>query len=168
MKIECSICFEQLTPPSNLPISSTKCGHLFHYNCINDWVVHNVGNCPQCRAHCAVTDLRNIFFNNHSDRRHSELFNSTIVKDMNEFQHQLLSEQDALIESKNKLDAEIQRLREQLAEKDHQNAVLVSQLNVKDEHIAALQAENTRTQFTNEVYKRTIQHSVYKFKTEKK
>lgn len=130
MKIDCSICLEELTPPSNLLISSANCGHLFHKDCIRDWI-QQAGNCPQCRAPCTLQQLREIFFNNFADRRNSGIFNSTIVEDMNALQDQLLTEQDKLIDSKNKLEEEIQCLRAQLAQRDRKLAEMRAQLIVE-------------------------------------
>lgn len=155
MKIECSICLDELTPPSKSPITSAACGHLFHKNCITGWLT-NVNNCPQCRAPCDRKQLREVFFNNFADRRNSEIFNLTIVKDMNELQNQLLTEQDTLILAKCELEEEIQRLRNQLDQKDRETADLKAQLKSKIDRIADLEKENARTQFTNQVYKYAI------------
>lgn len=165
MKIECSICLDEITPPNNLPIAAAKCGHLFHKGCINNWVVKH-SNCPQCRAPCKTDQLRDIFFNNYSDRRKSDIFNMTIVKDMNELQEQLLSEQDTLIETNNKLQAEVKRLREQNATNERKITEFIFQLKNKDGQIAALKNENTRTRFTNQIYKHTIQKGQVNIKTE--
>jgi hypothetical protein len=40
----CSICFDNMDVASVLP-----CGHCFHQNCINHWLVENRENCPNCR-----------------------------------------------------------------------------------------------------------------------
>lgn len=102
MSIECSICLEELTPANNLPVSSTKCGHLFHKACIND-LVTQAGNCPQCR--CSLVELRDISFNDPGNRR-SDIFNSTIVQDMNV---------NELQQQRSNLEIEIHRLRAEIA-----------------------------------------------------
>lgn len=81
----------------------------------------------------------------------------TIVKDMNELQDQLLSEQDTLILAKNELEFEIQRLRNQLVQKDREAADLKAQLKSKTDRITDLERENARAKFTNQVYKHAIQ-----------
>ena len=40
----CSICFDNMDLASVLP-----CGHCFHQNCINHWLINNRENCPNCR-----------------------------------------------------------------------------------------------------------------------
>lgn len=44
----CSICLEE----SKTDLYKTKCNHIFHTECINDWLVKNITNfsCPICRS----------------------------------------------------------------------------------------------------------------------
>jgi hypothetical protein len=42
---ECSICYEN--NKDNL-ITSSICNHIFHKNCINEWLANN-NTCPYCR-----------------------------------------------------------------------------------------------------------------------
>ena len=60
MDIECSTCFESFTIESE--VLSTPCGHIFHSDCINDWLDKGDLNCPQCTG--PITDfalLRKIY-----------------------------------------------------------------------------------------------------------
>ena len=60
MDIECSTCFESFTSESE--VLSTPCGHIFHSDCINDWLDKGDLNCPQCTS--SITDfalLRRIY-----------------------------------------------------------------------------------------------------------
>ena len=59
MNIACTICLEPITLKCD--VSTTSCGHLFHTNCIKDWLNTdkwvNVTkgtkkSCPQCRSSC--------------------------------------------------------------------------------------------------------------------
>lgn len=152
MKIECTICLDELTPPSTLPIASAKCGHLFHKRCITDWVA-DARTCPQCRALCQIEQVRDIFFNNFTDRRNSEIFNMTVVKDLHEFQNEILTEQDKLIETKKKQVEEIERLRAQLAQKDREVAEMMVQMVIKEDRIKALEEDNGRLKSNNPNYK---------------
>ena len=45
---ECSICLESFK--LNEDINILKCGHIFHYNCIEELVDHKDNKCPNCRA----------------------------------------------------------------------------------------------------------------------
>ena len=38
-------------------ISATKCGHVFHTNCIEKWLKTGKKTCPQCRKNCIVIKL---------------------------------------------------------------------------------------------------------------
>ena len=45
---ECSICLENIK--LNEDINILKCGHLFHYKCIERLVDHHLNCCPNCRC----------------------------------------------------------------------------------------------------------------------
>ena len=45
---ECTICLEKLN--INDDINILKCGHIFHYNCIENVVDHHLSRCPNCRC----------------------------------------------------------------------------------------------------------------------
>ena len=53
MSIECATCLEPCT--SNCNISTTPCGHVFHFQCIKKWYWTRIEernfqkNCPKCR-----------------------------------------------------------------------------------------------------------------------
>ena len=44
---ECSICLEQIK--LNDDINILKCGHIFHYKCIENLIDHHPLKCPYCR-----------------------------------------------------------------------------------------------------------------------
>ena len=45
---ECTICLEKLN--INDDINILKCGHIFHYKCIENVVDHHLSRCPNCRC----------------------------------------------------------------------------------------------------------------------
>ena len=47
MSVQCSICLERLNFSYDV-ISATECGHIFHNNCLTQWISENP-NCPECR-----------------------------------------------------------------------------------------------------------------------
>lgn len=44
----CSLCFENL-PDNAAVLLGMKCGHVFHKDCLTEWIWNNA-NCPNCRA----------------------------------------------------------------------------------------------------------------------
>lgn len=46
MALTCSICLDSIV--SNGETVATKCGHVFHTNCLNRWTKNN-NTCPECR-----------------------------------------------------------------------------------------------------------------------
>ena len=45
---ECTICLENIK--LNQDINLLKCGHIFHYKCIENLVDHKIKRCPNCRC----------------------------------------------------------------------------------------------------------------------
>lgn len=101
MKVECCICFDEFGGNNNSPINATKCGHLFHKNCITEWLKQSQ-KCPQCNQAANTHELRSIFLNAVTGRR-SEILDSTIVHEFRDFQEDLLAEQENLKEENKKL-----------------------------------------------------------------
>lgn len=88
MKLECCVCHEKLGDGVG-QVTSTKCGHLFHKECINSWLAVAVnGTCPHCRAGVQADHLRNIYFSSVSNRD-SGIFNSSVVANLRDVQEDL-------------------------------------------------------------------------------
>lgn len=64
---ECSICLTTLT---NSNLKKLKCGHIFHYDCIDKWYNEDInGRCPYCRDYIEIPyifSFQNINNNNQS------------------------------------------------------------------------------------------------------
>ncbi|CAM9303835.1 unnamed protein product, partial [Discosporangium mesarthrocarpum] len=56
-KPDCSICLSELTSH----LAATPCGHVFHHECINQWVQHHSKTCPECKLPTPNNLLR-LFF----------------------------------------------------------------------------------------------------------
>ena len=56
----CSICLENFKKKSK--VSMTPCNHVFHFNCIKDWLYKNAKNpkCPNCNKEVLANDESNI------------------------------------------------------------------------------------------------------------
>ena len=72
---ECTICLENII--LNQDINILKCGHIFHYKCIENLVDHKIKRCPNCRC-----DLKT------GEKQSNNLDNSGIFSD---FDFDLLS-----------------------------------------------------------------------------
>ena len=63
---KCSICLENIQ--LNNDINILKCGHIFHYKCIENLVDHHINRCPNCRSDLKTgekqSNNQNILFNN--------------------------------------------------------------------------------------------------------
>lgn len=61
----CSICLEPWSNSGLHHICATKCGHLFGYHCIKEWLTGggrgSRRSCPSCKTPCRVKDLRYLF-----------------------------------------------------------------------------------------------------------
>lgn len=56
---ECIICYEDLT--NN--VVSTRCNHLFHKHCVQDWVINRKKNvCPYCTQQNPLLGAKNIVY----------------------------------------------------------------------------------------------------------
>ena len=60
MNISCSTCLESFT--SNCDISSTPCGHVFHTDCINEWMKNKREECGKCRRRCKNDQIIKLYF----------------------------------------------------------------------------------------------------------
>lgn len=54
----CSICFE--CNSTNYP-TEIKCGHVYHYNCIQEWLLRNP-RCPNCRHYSTIEECSILLF----------------------------------------------------------------------------------------------------------
>ena len=75
---ECSICLEDIK--INEDISKLKCGHIFHYNCIEELVNHRDDKCPNCRC-----DLKTGEKQKDKDKNNSHIFSLNYNYDIHNF-----------------------------------------------------------------------------------
>lgn len=111
MKIECSVCFDKLGNDEKL-VSVTKCGHLFHKDCVETWIDRSTtATCPQCRYVLLKMDLRTVYFNNMGNRN-SDIFNSSMVVNLRNIQEDLFITQSNLELQIEHMKTEIETLNE--------------------------------------------------------
>ncbi|XP_046387768.1 E3 ubiquitin-protein ligase TRAIP-like [Ischnura elegans] len=60
MHFTCVICSDLITGSDDT--FATSCGHLFHYNCVIQWLERSK-TCPQCRAKVYEKDIHRVYFN---------------------------------------------------------------------------------------------------------
>jgi len=60
MIIKCGICLELFEPTCE--IDATNCGHVFHRECVKQWVARRP-TCPTCRAHVTKEKLLKLHIN---------------------------------------------------------------------------------------------------------
>ena len=50
-KDECCICLEEYNPGETICLPITQeCNHIFHHECIQEWILMNHDRCPLCRT----------------------------------------------------------------------------------------------------------------------
>ncbi|XP_057334140.1 E3 ubiquitin-protein ligase TRAIP-like [Microplitis mediator] len=69
MDILCAICL--LRFQSSDEIKGTKCGHVFHYHCLHNWLKRSK-TCPQCREPVSSSRTYSMYFNFSDDESHCE------------------------------------------------------------------------------------------------
>ena len=89
MRILCSICADNIEED----LCSTRCAHTFHFECLNQWLVHSK-TCPQCRNSCRPKEVLKLFVTSSGEGHDVEC---TDPKEMKE----ILLQQKKQIEEKN-------------------------------------------------------------------
>ena len=60
MNVTCPICFELFTSTND--ISATPCGHVFHTECIKNWLQTAQNQCPECKKDCKQNQIIKLYF----------------------------------------------------------------------------------------------------------
>lgn len=69
MNIVCVICREYFIPSDD--ISFTRCGHVFHSNCLSQWLTRS-SSCPQCRETTRQDKVRKLYITFSSNETDSD------------------------------------------------------------------------------------------------
>ncbi|XP_003425604.1 E3 ubiquitin-protein ligase RFWD3-like [Nasonia vitripennis] len=73
---KCPICLGAWTPMGDHRLCSLRCGHLFGYKCIEQWLnsgIQSSKRCPQCNARASVRHIRFLYANKLTCVDNSEL-----------------------------------------------------------------------------------------------
>ncbi|EDV36064.1 uncharacterized protein Dana_GF12143 [Drosophila ananassae] len=60
LNLNCVICAELFSQADEVFV--TVCGHMFHHNCLNQWLDRSK-TCPQCRNKCTTRNIFRVYFN---------------------------------------------------------------------------------------------------------
>lgn len=60
LNLNCVICAELFGQADE--VFATVCGHMFHHNCLNQWLDRSK-TCPQCRNKCTTRNIFRVYFN---------------------------------------------------------------------------------------------------------
>jgi hypothetical protein len=100
MKPICIICISEFVIDSD--ISVIHCGHMFHGDCLNDWLVNGNSTCPHCRYNASVeTIVPKIFLLESDDRYNYQQIDEIATN--NELRNEIRNLKDILSESEDKL-----------------------------------------------------------------
>ncbi|KAJ8320613.1 hypothetical protein KUTeg_002200 [Tegillarca granosa] len=66
MRVQCCICSDLFENDPTISISALQCGHVFHENCINQWL-KNSNTCPSCRNNVSRTKIISKLYFDHVD-----------------------------------------------------------------------------------------------------
>lgn len=66
MKVQCCICSDLFENDPTISISALHCGHVFHENCINQWL-KNSNTCPSCRNNVTRSKIISKLYFDHVD-----------------------------------------------------------------------------------------------------
>jgi hypothetical protein len=78
----CSICLNEVKPTRNNP--PTRCGHMFHSHCLQEWKNKGKNTCPVCRKVFDASQFKVVVTvqNNHTVRSNSVSLNENVTMDV--------------------------------------------------------------------------------------
>ncbi|KAG8239442.1 hypothetical protein J437_LFUL017435 [Ladona fulva] len=154
MHITCVICSDLITASDDTFV--TNCGHLFHYNCVIQWL-ERAKTCPQCRSKTSEKSIHRVYFNvanidgaDDPSSLQNKIDNIKFQVKLKEIDIKNLKEANSDLTSKNKaLRGEVRDVEEKLATAN--SAILslkgqIRNLKVQNQRIEELKEENKALQ----------------------
>jgi len=80
---QCSICLRNIK--LNHVICMTKCGHVFHYRCIEEVIDHNINVCPNCRSNLKTGEKQKNYDKDNNNNNLLSLINLRFPFENNSF-----------------------------------------------------------------------------------
>lgn len=80
---QCSICLRNIK--LNHVICITKCGHVFHYKCIEEVIDHNINACPNCRSNLKTGEKQKNYDKDNTNNNLLNLINLRFPFENNSF-----------------------------------------------------------------------------------
>lgn len=127
----CSICQELFNASAVCVV--TKCGHVFHRQCVTQWI-NTSKTCPSCRAACSMSALIRVYF--------TTTLSDTSARDIESVTDRLVAAQEKLA----KLKQDNQELTQKLEvyakrNRDMKNMVsTMDEMNKRKDHLIKLQS----------------------------
>ena len=104
----CPICLSSMDPDGDHKLCTLKCGHLFGYLCIIQWL-ENKNICPICRQKAKVKDIIPLIWDH-------QLNSDELVTQLNQEKDQLLQKQQTLAEELKMIKGELNSTKDELSQ----------------------------------------------------
>ncbi|CAF4840950.1 unnamed protein product [Pieris macdunnoughi] len=150
MHLLCTICSDLLNQSENIYV--IKCGHLFHYHCINQWISRSK-SCPQCRINVTERCMFRLYPTISNDVTVDDV--TTLQSRLDDLQLQLRQEKTKCKEKDNqikefilnikKIEDSLQSSEKKLVEKTSAVIALKDQLKyvqIQNKEVHKLKSEN--------------------------
>ncbi|OWR49790.1 hypothetical protein KGM_214851 [Danaus plexippus plexippus] len=158
MHILCTICSDIVNQAENIYV--TKCGHVFHYNCLSKWIARSK-SCPQCRN--KVTDKCMFRFYPTISNEATNEDAATLQSRLDDAQLQLRQQKASCKEHEEKISATEAEIKKNLAllkaceKKLESRDTAIAALKEQLQYVKIQNNETNRLREENEVLKKNMQ-----------
>ncbi|CRK90619.1 CLUMA_CG004321, isoform A [Clunio marinus] len=132
MNLFCPICSEPQLKTDN--IVSTQCGHIYHRNCIENWLKTSSKSCPTCRTGTNSCNLIKLYFEV-DDSKKALVFDEILKKN-----DEISEELKFLKQEKEKQQQKIINLEQELVESSKKNKKYELQKQLDDKALAGFRS----------------------------